>query len=193
MAKEARIKPKPQKAILFDLKDKKKKREVILEKSQDIRDSAPPEVPMVTQEEKDRVISQVDEIIEKKARPLFAMKAVFPFDFFPNEVSIDMKQINFVIKEFFFTSRLHSISIGNVMDVFVDMGPFFASLHIVDMSFVENKMVIPYLKRKDAVRARRIIQGLIAINAERVDIGALNHDELLRKLEELGRAKEVSL
>lgn len=182
------------KAVLFDIKKRRKKNEIILGESQPPRKTEDlPELETVTAEEKENVNRQVDEIIERKARPLFSMKAVFPFDFFPNEISIDMKQINFVIKEFFFSSRLHSIPIGNVMDVFIDIGPFFATLHVVDMSFVENKMAVSYLKRKDAVKARRIIQGLIALHLEDVDIAALNHKELVAKLEELGRAKEVSL
>ena len=115
------------------------------------------------------------------------------FDLFPDNLTIDSNKVNVVTKSFFASGRVHSIYIENVMDVFVEAGPIFASLKLVDKGFIENTVEVHYLKKSDAYIARRIIQGLVVAVKDKIDLAGIEGDEFARKIEELGQATEIRL
>lgn len=133
-----------------------------------------------------------EELIDQSNKVLFELKAVFPFDFFPNKIIIDLNRVNIIIKEFFFSERRHSIDFKDIGDVLVETSPFFATLKIVDEGFPEGEIKISYLKKNEAIRARQIIQGLVTCKKEEIDVTKLEDTYLLEKIEELGRIKAHS-
>ena len=132
---------------------------------------------------------KIDELVQSSKRTLFRCSAVWPFDLFPNELSIDTTQVNIKQKVFFDTAKVMSIPIKNVADVIVTTSPFFATLQIIDSSYVQNNIQIPFLKKRDAEEARRIIQGLFVASKEGVDLLRLDATGVKRKLEEIGKAE----
>jgi hypothetical protein len=44
--------------------------------------------------------------------------------------------------------RLHTISIEDISDIFIETTPFYASLKIVDKDFVENSVEVQFLKKE---------------------------------------------
>ena len=178
--------------ILFDAKNRKNTKALaFLSKRRNIRPANN------RKSKKPQSVSQIrqklEDFIEHSNVALFKAKAVFPFDFFPNEISIDANQVNIVFKEFFWTERVHSIAIENIMDIYIDLGPFFATIHIVDAGFVDNVVTVKYLTRKSATKARRIIQGLMIAKKEDIDVSSLEHNELVKRLEKLGGTKEIGM
>jgi hypothetical protein len=145
-----------------------------------------------TVKESEKNISKFENIIEGSSRELYRTKAVFPFDLFPDEVIIDMNKVNIIKKIFFFTQRVHGVFIQDITDIFVSTAPFFATLEIIDSGFIENSIKIPFLKIDDALKARRIIQGLIVAKKQAIDLSGLKDDkDLTTKLEALGESKRV--
>ena len=142
-------------------------------------------VELAKEEEKSRETLQ--EALEKANHKLLEIKNIFPFDLFPDTVSIERNQVNVVHKIFFLSERRHSIAIKDITDVFVETSIFFATLKIIDTGFVENQIKVGFLKRNDAMKARRIIQGLVIADKENIDITKLDDDKLVEKLEELGK------
>lgn len=139
--------------------------------------------------EEEKQKQKFDQLVEKSRRILLKINSVFPFDFFPDEVTIDANQVMVINREFWGSERRHSIFIKNITDVFVDTGPFFATLKIVDRGYVENTIVVKFLKREEAKRARRIIQGLVIACSQDIDLSKLDESDLLHKVELLGRGK----
>lgn len=136
--------------------------------------------------------SKFDTLIKNNsAKPLYTIKTARILDFFPSEVSIERTKVNVSLRDYFFTRRLHTIDIKDIEDVFVQTTPFYATLQIVDKGFVENSVQIQFLRKHDAKKARRIIQGLMSAKKEGIDILSLPQDGLLEKLEALGDAGEV--
>ncbi len=130
------------------------------------------------------------DLVRESARILFQAKSIFPFDLFPDEISIDPIKVNIVSHEFFASARVHCIYIKNISDVFVDCSPFFASLKIIDQGFTENEEIVTTLSKDNAMKARRIIQGLVVAHKQGVDVTRLEQDtDLVEKLEALGDAK----
>lgn len=137
--------------------------------------------------------NDLDLLVNSSQSPLLHTKSVFPFDFFPDQLSIEIAQINVVKKNFFFTHHIQSIPIKNVADVFLQTSLLFASLKIIDSSYIENSVKIEYLKKDDACRARRIIQGLVVANKEGIDLNGIPTSSLIQKLEQLGNARDVDI
>lgn len=130
-------------------------------------------------------------LVNSSEKELYRAKAVFPFDFFPDEISVESTQVNLIDKQFFYTETVHSLPIKNITDVILDMSPFFGSLTLVDISYVQNTISISHLKKSEAKRARRIIQGLMILSKENIDLSRYNSRDLLSKVEELGTAKAI--
>jgi hypothetical protein len=136
--------------------------------------------------------SKLDALVKKATKPLLQLKTVWPFDFFPSTLTIDINQVNVIHGQFFMSDRRYSISIDTILDVLVDTSPFFASLRIVDAGFKHNDIELKYLKRADAMRARRLIQGLVIASKQKLDLLTLPNEELLPKLEEIGKITVAS-
>jgi hypothetical protein len=141
-------------------------------------------------EEQIKVAKQrMDNLIEGSDVVLFKAQSVFPFDFFPDHIIIDAKKVSIVIRQFFWSERVHSVMIETISDVFVDTSPFFSALKIVDKNFQQNVIEIRFLHKKEAARARRIIQGLMVAVSETLDVTHMNPEELIPRLEQLGKVE----
>ena len=137
--------------------------------------------------------TQLNQMVEKSKQVLLSIKSTFPFDFFPDEITIDPTKINVVIKNFWGSGSVHSVYIQDVTDVKVESTPFFATLKLVDKAFVENKIKVSFLKKKDAYRARRILQGLVVATRDNLNLAGMDINELAKKVEELGVETETQL
>lgn len=110
------------------------------------------------------------EVVDSSNTVLFHAKAIWPFDFFPNEIIIDVARVTILKREFFWTGNIESLYIKDLMHITVETGPFFSTLRLVDTSFDKKKHFIAYLKRNDAFRAREILQGLVIASKSGVDL-----------------------
>lgn len=133
---------------------------------------------------------KLDDLAHKSHNTLCHILAVFPFDFFPDELIVDLAKVS-IIQNSFLTRRVHSIFLKDVVDIFVDEGILFASLNIVDLGFTENVLMINYLDKTDAHHARRIIEGLVISVKQDIDLSKINPEHLHDRLNELGRVELV--
>lgn len=136
-------------------------------------------------------IKKLDNLVDKSEKILLKICTVFPFDLFPNQLSIEPTQVNLLFREFFFDQNIHSVPMKNINEVEVQCSVFFASLSIVDNSYVKNTFAMDYLKKREAQLARRIIQGLLVATREGIDLSKFHAAELRYKAESLGRAQAV--
>lgn len=130
---------------------------------------------------------KLEKLLDKSSNVLIKLSSIWPFDLFPKDIIVDTNKINIIYREFFFSERQRSILLKNVTDVFVDLDLWFASMKLIDRSYAENVLVIKYLPKADAIKARRIIQGLIVAVQNGIDLNTINSTELLSKIEELGK------
>lgn len=137
---------------------------------------------------KDRVTNEqkLDDLVRHSEKKLFECKGVFPFDLFPDTLTIEMNQVHVSSKAFFKSKRIHSVALRDISDVFVETSPFYATLKLIDRNFIENQISIPFLKKAEAIKAQRIIQGLVVAEREGVDVTKVHDAELVEKLEALG-------
>jgi hypothetical protein len=102
-----------------------------------------------------------DDVVKRSRTILFKTKTVFPFDFFPSDFIIDVTKVTVVTRRFFFSGYTQSIHIKDIMDVIVESGPFFSSLSILDLGYLQqNKLYVRHMRKSDAILARQMIEGL---------------------------------
>lgn len=130
-------------------------------------------------------------VIKNSTRTLLRIKSAKLLDFFPSEIVIETNKVNVSKRDYFFMRRLHTLAIKDIEDVFIEETPVYAALKIVDKGFVENVVEVQFLKKDEAKKARRLIQGLVTAYKEGVDVAYLPDEELAEKLEILGDAGEV--
>lgn len=139
--------------------------------------------------ETQKATAQLDEMVKRSARVILKIKAVFPFNLFPDEVILDESKITIYSKMFFMSQQTVSIMYPDVFNVIVEDSVFFATLEIADRFFSREPIKIKYLKRGDAQKARKIILGMSILTKENVNIQSLPINELLEKVERIGEAE----
>lgn len=133
-------------------------------------------------------LAKFESLLKRAHKVLFKARAVFPFDFFPDEITIDEDKVNIITHEFFFSGDIHSIAIDKIRDIQVTTGPFFASLTVVPDGYPGNHIVVHYLWKSDAIKARRLIQGLMLVKNQGIELTRLDLPDLVGDIEYLGRA-----
>lgn len=135
-------------------------------------------------------ITKLHSLVSRTARVLVKVQAVFPFNFFPDEIILNDTAITHRENRFFYTAQIRSVAYEDVLNVVVEYNLIFGTLEIHDkLSSRQPIIFVHHLTRSDAHRVRRIINGLILAKKEGVDTTAIPSNVLIEKAEELGRTK----
>ena len=145
------------------------------------------------------------EITTRTSRQLLDIRAHKPLRLFQDELTIDELKVNFIYRFFFGSEQVRSFLIKDIQSVIVESSAFFSTLKIAVGDFKEitpprpagaepplirpGPMAISFLRRGDAEQARRLIQGLIIMDQQKIDTTKMEVPALVAKAEELGRAR----
>lgn len=126
-------------------------------------------------------------IITKSHEVLAEANTVFPVTLFPDTVVVDRTKVTIIKRDFFWSSDTMTFRIEDVLNAEVTVGPIFGSLTIASrvMSTTDH-FRIDHFWRKDAIYLKRIIQGYVIAQHNKIDVSHLSKDELIRTLNELG-------
>ncbi len=134
----------------------------------------------------------IAKLVKKSNRILVSLSShAFPFDLFPNTVNIEEGRIT-VINRHFMSSEVHSVDIKNIANVFIYRTILYAQLVIISNTFEDNEIKIRNLRPKEAIHARRIIEGLRVFHTKQIDTSGYTSDELISKLQELSTTEIVT-
>ncbi len=131
---------------------------------------------------------KLNDLVEGSQKPLLQIRTVIPLNPFPDEIIIDINKVTIIFRYFFFSRQIHSVFIKDVSDVVVETGMLFSTLKIVDVGFTENSIDINYLSTRGAIKARKIIQGLVVAQKNGIDPAKYQFSDLAEQLEQLGKA-----
>jgi hypothetical protein len=134
---------------------------------------------------------KLDNLITNSHKVLFKCSAVFPFDLFPDELSIESTQVNVKRKVFFLTAQSSSVPVKNISDVILSTSIFFSSIRVVDQYFAQNSIDVSFLKKDDALKVKKIIQGLVIAVKEDVDPSRITPNHLVNRAEKLGEMQAI--
>ena len=117
---------------------------------------------------------------------LFRANTVFPFNLFPDTVIVDREKLTFITRYFFSIAKVTAIPIRDLLNVEADIGPFFGSVHTSSRFFITAPYSIRFLRRNDAIKLRRLLQGYIIANEQDIDCTKIEKDKLIALLNDLG-------
>lgn len=162
--------------------------------------NSPPKAGGLFSNGQGRAKENLEKLIEQTSHVLLKTSTVFPFDFFPDDITIEQNKVNVVCREFFFSEDIHGILIKTIKDVEVQTSLLFATLRIVPDVYAGKPIVVKYLRKSDALRARRIILGLMTIRESNdndstqennIDLTEISKEGVKRRVEELGKARDA--
>lgn len=131
--------------------------------------------------------SKLANLVTKSKSVLFRAKTVFPFTLFPDTLIIDRTKITIVHSQFFLSESIISINIEDILNVNINSGPIFSTLTIGGRFFTQNKIVLEYLFKNQAIKAQKIISGLILVKKKGISLKNIPNDKLIPSLKEIGK------
>ena len=136
--------------------------------------------------------SLVTGLVKKSNRILLSISThQFPFDFFPDVLNVEEGRITVITRNSFFSSNVHSVDVADISNIFINLTPFFAQLVIVSKTFAKNEIRIRNLWKKEAIFARRLVEGLRVFEENQIDTSKYTKEELIIKLKELSKTEIV--
>jgi hypothetical protein len=131
--------------------------------------------------------SDLRKIVKKSSQVLASARTVFPMTPFPHTIIVDRSKVTIIKRDFFWTARVISIQIEDILNVESGVGPFFGSLVVASrvMSSVDH-FQINYFWRSDAIYLKHLIQGYVIAKHNQIDTRQLSKEEMLETLTGLG-------
>lgn len=153
----------------------------------ELMSKAQPSATQKKQTDKDDEMKKLNKLVAKSNEVLATATAVFPFDFFPDTVTLDRTKVTITKRSFFWSAEVISIRIEDILNVTTGVGPFFGSLTVASrvMSSLDH-FTISYFWRKDAIRLKHIIQGYVIAHHNNIEVSHLSKREMIKTLSELG-------
>jgi hypothetical protein len=134
---------------------------------------------------------QLHTLVAKTQSPLLTVKSIFWFDFFPDKMIIDQNKVSFIYKDMLGIRSIHSVLIENITFVEARTGLLTGKLIVTDSTNyrIPIDLVLENLKRSDAIKARKLIQGLMQAKRDKIELDTVDLYQLAIDLENLGQVK----
>ncbi|MGI5827737.1 MAG: hypothetical protein ACOX6V_01805 [Patescibacteria group bacterium] len=136
---------------------------------------------------------RLEKLARQSKRIIFKVNTVPFLTFFsPTRVVIDEEKVTVVnttlfgrvARKVFPILFSHLLSARTAIEFY-----FFARLELEIKGMETNPESVGPLKKDDAAKARKVINGLIVVTRNKVDLSPLSTKEVLEKLEEIGRTE----
>lgn len=133
-------------------------------------------------------VDKFTDIVNASRRVLFQAHNVFPFDLFTDKIVIDENKVDIIFGTFFYSREVFSIPYNRLSGATSSIGLFFGSLAIEIQGYEQNPPVLKHMWRTDAIKARRLINGLVTAHRQGIDLTKLDLTQLMPLVEEIGTA-----
>lgn len=131
---------------------------------------------------------ELTEAIGHSMDVLCRARTVFPMTLFPDTVTLDRTQLTVTRRDMIKTGTVFSIRIEDMLSIVASVDLFFGSLKISTRFFDDAEpYTVRFLKRRDALRIKRIVQGYLVARQRGIDTNNLDTHELATTLDELGK------
>ena len=169
--------------------------DVMLEKQEESNFSKAKEIRKETRVAKKQIRldkNTVKGLIKQSNRILVSISShALPIDLFPDTLNVEEGRVT-VITRHLLSSEVHSVDVKDISNIFINTSILFSQLVIISKTFEENEIRIRNLLHKEAVHARRIIEGLRTFIHNEIDTSVFSEAELIAKLEELSTTDIVT-
>ncbi|MCL4397983.1 hypothetical protein M1403_03075 [Patescibacteria group bacterium] len=124
-------------------------------------------------------------------RVILKVTSAWPWELSPDTLIIDEVKVTVTHHIFLSSGSTRQIKLADVANISMISGPIFASISMYEKGFGSDVSMVKRLWRNDAVRARRILQGISVLTSEKVDFSQMTVDEIISRAEKAGEVVEV--
>jgi hypothetical protein len=130
-------------------------------------------------------------LITKNKNTLLTFRSMRIFDFFPDKLIVDENKVSFIYKDAFGVKSIHSVLVENITYVEAHISFFCGSIVVIDSSNYRHpiELRINNIRKDAALRARKLIQGLVHAKMLQADLSKYTAFDLENNLEELGKVE----
>jgi hypothetical protein len=140
--------------------------------------------------EHDHEARRLTRLINRSADILATATTVFPFDLFPDTITVDRNKITIIKRDFLWSEKVISIRIEDILNVATSVGPLFGSLIIASrVMSTEDHFTTSFFWKRDAIYLKHIIQGYVIARHNKIKTSHLSKNELIDTLAKLGHDK----
>lgn len=132
--------------------------------------------------------AKLNKLVDESSHIILRVKTLFPFDFFPDEITIDQQKVSIRQAYFFWSSQVRTLEFKDIFNIEVQHNLFFAKIIISDRFFSQAPLEVNYLTKSDALLIQQVIQALQIVTKENIDIRSIPTNQLLDKLKQIGTA-----
>lgn len=126
----------------------------------------------------------IDQLVKSSNRCIISISSNFLWNLFPTTINVEESRVTFIFRQFL-SSQSHSVDIKDISNVFIESSLFSATLQIVSKTYIQNDIKIGNLNKKQAVKARMIIEGLRTLASHNLNTSSYQIPELISKIEEM--------
>lgn len=127
------------------------------------------------------------ETVRKSNEVLHTANSIFPFQLFPDTITIDREKVTIIQRIFFAVSKTISVHTSDMLSVEADTGPFFGSVKLTSKYFSNNPQTITWLTKNDAHKIQRLLQGYIIVHQKDIECSKMDKRQLVKMLERIGQ------
>lgn len=183
--------------LLKEQNDKEDKNKLQKQWRQEVQKKGRQEAIQTQAKEEEANRQRLKAITARHDIELMRTKSIFPFTIFTDTLIIDTTKVTIAKKQLFGTEYITTIPLKDIADVVVQTVMFLAAVTISYMPQAEsggNKSVdaqIDNLPRKEAIKVKNILKGVLVAKAEEINIANLSPKELAEILQKFGKSKGI--
>lgn len=116
--------------------------------------------------------------VDKNNACLFCFNSVFPFDLFPDTITVDKLKISIIERDFLINKRIVTLPLTGTLNVRVDTGPLLAQIQIFDGSVDTSPVVIKNISNSDALQFQQLVEGIVIGMRQGVNLREMKTSEV---------------
>jgi hypothetical protein len=141
--------------------------------------------------DKQQLQDEIASAISSSQEVMCRATTVFPLTLFPDTITVDRAKVSVTRRNFFMAGEVVTIRIEDILNVTAAVGPFFGNIKITTKYFnPEKPYIVDKLKRKDALRIKRILQGYVIARQSNLDMSDMSSRELAQYLDQAGKVSK---
>jgi len=181
-----------------DVLKEQKQKESKKDNKADLQQKGKEEAIRTHAKEKEQSIQRFKTITARHEIEIMRAQSVFPFTFFTDTLIIDTTKVSVAKKQLYATEFITTIPLKDLSDINVQTVLFLGTLIIKYMPQSSSpgmnepvEVRIANLPRKDAIKAKNILKGVLVAKAEEIDIAKLPPEEVVKVLQKIGESSGV--
>lgn len=136
-------------------------------------------------------IKKLNQLEKVGTKPLLQIQTIFPFRIFPCVITLDRQKLTISDKFFFSSKEVENFLAKDIVSIASTESMFYATINLVSGMRINKEVSVPFLKKEDARKLRRLVQGLLIAGKEGIDVNQIPENQLIAKLEEIGSAQAM--